>query len=636
MAQANQAWTNEMTGAVRRFPLPLLCAVALTYFTWPQPGPGDHPLFQKYGQISLAGFAVAAFFWSWAAALWGESRDRPVAAIVASLLGILVLAYVFELHLIPEAWLTGAKSEEWTGFTVSHTLLLGGLALAPAVAPYLARLPSQSTVWQYNHKWVIAFLAAFLGALLANLSYLIILSTTDSLFNVKLDDHNGTLGSALAWPLIFPWIWLALSPRDFTETAKTGAAMEFTSRAVALLVSYILIPVATVLSLLLAAYVVKILLQGSFNTARLGLMSLCYGIGIMLVALMAYPQREESRYVGLFWRTFPFLLIAPSVLFFPALWIRVSEYGWTPWRYFALILGVWAAAIAVISLLPRLREDLRLIPGLLAVLLAMTAFGPWGVADVSAHSQYARLERLLTEKGWLVDGQWKGRASEAASNPGPFKSKVTLTRVSADARTISSALETLKVTGDLDRLRPWFAGQPNDPFSNPVEQRFDILSSRFKAGRGSGPLTGNRKSFSASAPYIIAVPERSTVIGPLYGSYAPVANPKPPIETSAGSLHVSFDGRTLTIQNEQEQKAIFDYLPILHALPDRTPAMQPKQTGANGINVAPAPEKKQVLIIEGVGDLSVKLAIISVSGRIDGERLIGVRTGYYMLVADRQ
>ena len=45
---------------------------------------------------------------------------------------------------------------------------------------------------------------------------------------------------------------------------------------------------------------------------------------------------------------FALLFPAPRVLA-PSLWVRVSEFGWTPARYFALVLGLWTAAVMVMG-----------------------------------------------------------------------------------------------------------------------------------------------------------------------------------------------------------------------------------------------------------------------------------------------
>jgi Domain of unknown function (DUF4153) len=77
-------------------------------------------------------------------------------------------------------------------------------------------------------------------------------------------------------------------------------------------------------------------------------------------------------------RAWPWLVIPPLALLFPSIWIRISEYGWTPFRYFVFAAANWMAVTATAGMVRR--EELRTVPGLLALAFAISAFGPWGVA----------------------------------------------------------------------------------------------------------------------------------------------------------------------------------------------------------------------------------------------------------------
>lgn len=592
-------WTNDLITALWRFPLPVLCAVAMAFIAW------DHRQ-SSSAQFALGAFVFAAFFWTLAVSLWGEARKSRLVAEAAGLLGILALGYVFEVPSAFQVWF-GNSDIEWSGLNISHYLLIGALVLAVTVAPYLMFKASSEAVWQYNHRFVLSCFMAFLGALFAVGGYAAILGTIDILFGVTFSTDTYWKGVAVGFYFLGPWIWLALLPRDFTDTPKTGKAMEFTSYAVALLVTYILIPLATALSLILFVYVVKTLMQGSFTTARLGLTSLDYGVGIILVALLAYPQREESRYVGVFWRAFPFLLVIPSVLLFSSLWIRISEYGWTPDRYLALIAGVWVASIGLFGLSPRLRDDLRLIPGLLGVLLAVTAFGPWGIVDVSASDQYARLEGVLTEKAWLANGRWQ---KNAPNQPLPYDAP--------ERQTVSGALRVLREVGEVDRLRPWFAGQKDDPFQQPATERYSSLTKKLNVEYTpyNTPQGSIRKSYSSVIPSIFTIPEQSYLAGPFY------IEPKPRIiELPLGKITITFKDNMLAIENDQGQRADFDFAKIFKTLPEALEG---------------APQKPEPLLVDGSGDLPVKLAIIAVNGTLKGEKVELLQWMQYYLMISRK
>lgn len=584
---------SEIVTAIWRFPLPVLCAVAVTLICWPVIAPEPDPA----SGVPLTLVLAAAFFWSWAAALFGESVRRPLAAVAVLLAGLLVIAFAFELLRSLAVWLHWQPRDSWTNIGVQQAFLLGFIAVAPTLAAYIAGRRSQPAYWQFNHKWVVAGGAALIGALLAWIGYWIILETANILFGLERSETLVRKGATVAFCFVFPLIWLTLTPQDLSEEIRTGANQEFTSRAVALLVAYILIPVTVVLSGLLAAYVVKTLVQGTFLTSRLGFTAAIYAAGIVFVALLAWPQREESGYVGLFWRAFPYLLIAPIMLLVPALWVRIAEYGWTPVRYLAVLTAIWVVIVAVCFMLPRWGGDLRIITGSAALLLAITAYGPWGVADVSARSQFARLEALMIQKGWLVDGRWARPNGTGLRYP--------------ESSTVRGALEALDVADQFHRLRPWFAGQQDDPFAEPKDRRRQRIYALLDATSSASLFPANSSvTFNVPTPYMISVGGRATVAGPISFYRSP-----PDVDdTPLGRLSVSFEDGLLKVADESGRKREIDCAAELTAA---------TQDGGTA---------KQARIADGTGDLPVKFAIVNLSGVHSADKLVPTGGTAFLLI----
>jgi hypothetical protein len=384
-------WSAEALEPVRRFPLPVLCAVLATAVNWSGPAALTD---SRDGQVALTLYLAGAFLWTWAAALWAESQGSRVKGIVIAMAGAVALAVILRPDKTIALWLSGVSAGERIGGP-STLLLFGALLLAPSIAPFLPRSASQSAFWQYNHKWLVGLLAGCVGSLLAVAGVMAILGTAALIFEITVSAWVSQRVWLLSYTLVMPWIWLSLSPLVFDEEIKTGAEQEFTSRAVGLPVVAILVPVMLALSALLVAYVVKVAADGSWLKARLGLTGAAYGASVILVGLLAYPQRNVSPLVRLFWRLRPYLLIAPTLLFFPALWVRIVEYGWTPARYLALLVGLWIAGGLLTGLIARWRrrqDDLRMVPGLAALLLAAATFGPWGIDAIAPSGRAGRTE----------------------------------------------------------------------------------------------------------------------------------------------------------------------------------------------------------------------------------------------------
>jgi hypothetical protein len=272
---------------------------------------------------------------------------------------------------------------------------------------------------------------------------------------------------------------------------------------------------------------------------------------------------------------------------------------------------VWVAGIALIGFLPRLCDDLRIIPALLGVMLIITAFGPWGVLQVSASDQHARLERVLTEKGWLVNGRWQETAPET---PLPWNAP--------DRKKIRGALRILKNVGEIDRLRPWFAGQPDDPFHKTAAMRYSSLENKLNVGPTNYHQLkhGIHIEYKLIHPFIFTNTEDSYLIGPIFLISSKINNST--YETPEGPLVVNRRENILTIENDKGQRATFDLSIILKSLPK-------KPVG----DLA----RHKPWRVDGSGNLPVKLAFTELVGDINGESVtIGIYLGFFIVLPRTQ
>ena len=239
-------------------------------------------------------------------------------------------------------------------------------------------------------------------------------------------------------------------------------------RAAAALVKFVAVPLLLVYTAILYAYAAKIALAWELPKGTLGAMVVGYLFVGAATLLLGYPSRETGgALVRLFWRYWVWLAALPVVLLFVAVSRRIADYGLTEQRYLMVLIGVWTLILAAFRIAQGARFDLRLLPGVLALLVLAAAFGPGGAIGLSVLSQKAELASILTAKGMLVDGKIVPRSEGAAENP--------LGEAAARARAIEWYLNTHHSLG---LLAPWFEGQPNDPFvpgKSPEETARELL-----------------------------------------------------------------------------------------------------------------------------------------------------------------
>ena len=290
-------------------------------------------------------------------------------------------------------------------------------------------------------------------------------------------------------------------------------------RAAAALVKFVLVPLLLVYTAILYAYAAKIALAWELPKGTLGAMVVGYLFAGAGTLLFGYPTRETGGpLVRLFWRYWVWLAALPVALLFIAVWRRIADYGLTEQRYLMVLVGIWALILAAFRLAQGARFDLRLVPGVLAVLLLVASLGPGGAIGLSVLSQKAELASILVAKGLLVDGKIVPRA-EGAENP--------LGEQAARARAIEWYLNTHQSLG---LLAPWFEGQPDNPFvpgKTPEETARELL-----IALGLRPdigVTGGAVHFThySDVPAVLTPEQGASVVGPIVFEGGPTPAPIP-------------------------------------------------------------------------------------------------------------
>src|SRR5262245_15574771 len=533
----------DIGGAAVRFPLAVTLAAAFTFYTLGHDIPGD-------AELRVLGALAASFLWVVAADLYVEANGRSQAARIALwLCGIVVIAVLFKF-----SW------EIW----FLRPLLIGALLLLVGLAAHLGRGESNSTFWLFNHRLWLGALLALAGGVLLGAGLSAIHATLNFLFGLGLSSRWLERIWTVSLGFVAPASFLDLAPRRFHDHIPDLDGQDFTMRAAAALVKFVLVPLLLVYTAILYAYAGKIALAWELPKGTLAAMVVAYLFVGAVTLLLGFPSRDKGGpLLRFFWRDWVLLVALPVVLLFIAVSRRIADYGLTEERYMVVLVGVWALILAGIRIAKGPDFDLRLLPGVLALLLLAASFGPGGAIGFSVMSQKAELASILAPKNMLLDGKFVP-ASPGEKNP--------LGQDAARARAIEWYLNAHR---SLAVLAPWFEGQKDDPFApgkTPEETVRELLAALGLAPTlGDGP---NALAFNhyADTPATVSLGKTARMIGPVVFQTVPRSVPIP-MQTVAvdgfGQVEIELDGNAIAVRTAGGEQLSFDLAAAVREIESR-------------------------------------------------------------------
>lgn len=382
--------TPDFSRTLRRFPLAILLSAlaALIFVAFNNDLlTTDNEAWERatIGLMTAGAFAVAG-------RLFAESRDdHPWLAIFLSFVLPVVVALLFQVR---------------DSFYAAPFLLFPVSGLWMSVAAFTSwgerdqRDDIQNRFWWLNHRAVITGVIALAGFLLIAGGMLVIDRSLALLFNI--DTSALLIDTVLpVFGLFFaPVYWLSTIPAldDFEQTDLTEP--DFLSRAIGFLGQFVLTPLLLIYAAILFAYTVQILIQQQLPEGTLGWMVLFFVVAGAANWLVLHPPFMRAHKLVQLFRSYWFwLTLLPVGLYALAVWTRIGAYGLTDERMLLIAGGLWAALVTLAFLSQRF-ADIRLIPGIAALVLLILSVGPCNMQQAAIWDQSRRLEAALQEGNW--------------------------------------------------------------------------------------------------------------------------------------------------------------------------------------------------------------------------------------------
>ncbi|CZR01290.1 Hypothetical protein Tpal_2629 [Trichococcus palustris] len=298
-------------------------------------------------------------------------------------------------------------------------------------------IPSIKSVKVPFHRSFLSALKAFFitilftGVLSAGVSA-IFYATDYLLFNIdyKILSHLLNIVVSLFAPIYFlsmtplyPGKREELIPDEAWAKREETLERQFSvPRFLDILISYIIIPLTAVYTLILLAYVI-LNIRGEFWTNNLlEPMLVSYAIIVIIVYILACNL--ENKFALLFRKIFPKILVPIVVFQTIASFLKIQEMGVTHGRYYVILFGIFATIAGLIFSFMKPKHN-GLIAIALLVLSAISIIPPIDAFTVSKNNQISFLEQKLTENDMLVNDAIVPKSDVS------FKDKIVITKVAS-------------------------------------------------------------------------------------------------------------------------------------------------------------------------------------------------------------
>jgi hypothetical protein len=324
-------------------------------------------------------------------------HERAPRHAIAGGAALAALAGLLTMLVLPDHGALYSPAARWATLLLpTAAYLVPFVVAAPRFSTFVRRFFEECTTW------------SLIGAV-ALVALAIVARTLEQLFELP---TGRPMMDAMV--LLTGGISLVVLDRLLPDRAAGGKVPELWRR----LATAIGAPFVSLMMLILIAYELTVLVRGELPSNQLSPLLVASGfIGYLCTLIInavaaepvgtaalspAEPHRFlRNRSVQLA-RAFPLalLLLLPMAIW--ALYVRIDQYGLTPFRVVRLAALLCLVVLGVIGSLRWLRRRAALgwhVPATIAAFAIPCALGPLSAVNLSLYSQAARADRLLTQAG---------------------------------------------------------------------------------------------------------------------------------------------------------------------------------------------------------------------------------------------
>lgn len=222
-----------------------------------------------------------------------------------------------------------------------------------------------------------------------------ILLTVDSLFDIDIDFEYYYYIFLIIFFIFAVSFFLSKLPKD----GETFESKQF-SQSMKILLTYIVIPLISIYTIILYVYFAKILITWEWPKGLVSHLVVWYTAISIGVVFLITPLIESDKISRSFKFLFPKLVLPILLMMFISIGQRINQYGITENRYYILVLGSWITLIMIYFSIKKPLKNI-IIPISLSLIVLNSVLGPLSSYSISKYSQNNRLEDILNSNSMI-------------------------------------------------------------------------------------------------------------------------------------------------------------------------------------------------------------------------------------------
>jgi hypothetical protein len=264
--------------------------------------------------------------------------------------------------------------------------------------------------WAFSKEIILQGCTAFIFGCIFYAGLSLAVYSLDILFGINIKNKVYENLAVICYVLFLPVYFLANIP---DKTAKYSEEISF-YKIFRILGLYILTPVLGIYTLILYAYLARIIIVWELPNGWVSTLVSTLAVGGLLLLVILYPayRKKENRVAVLLSRYLGLLLLPLLALMTVGIFRRIGDYGLTINRCYVLVLNVWFYAIFIYLSVTR-SKHIKWILISPAVILLLVSFGPWRITQITRIDLQNRLKTHLSQLDFLKNSKISLSASPA-------------------------------------------------------------------------------------------------------------------------------------------------------------------------------------------------------------------------------